>query len=121
MGFAAILRCDSLNLYRELSGAADDGTNNRGELSAAIMGLAALKARCIVTIRSDSEYVVLGITERRAHKARDNGWTKRDRSKFTVNKRQFVATGNLLPGDQALGKALFFRQISSRRGKREPG
>ena len=34
---------------------------------------------------------------------------------------QVMAAGGLLPGDQALGKALFFRQISSRRGKREPG
>lgn len=41
-----------------LSGAEKDTTNNRMELLAVIIGLEALKERCVVNVYSDSAYVV---------------------------------------------------------------
>jgi ribonuclease HI len=49
--------------HKELSGAEAATTNNRMELTAAIMGLAALKRPSIATVRTDSQYVIKGITE----------------------------------------------------------
>jgi len=43
---------------RELSGGERETTNNRMELTAAIMGLSALKEPCIVNLYSDSKYLV---------------------------------------------------------------
>jgi ribonuclease HI len=54
-----------------LSGAAPATTNNRMELTAAIEGLSALKRPSTVTLRTDSRYVVDGITKWVA------GWKKR--------------------------------------------
>ena len=47
---------------RELYGGAEDTTNNRMELQAAIEGLKALKERCQVDLTTDSVYVKNGIT-----------------------------------------------------------
>ena len=47
---------------RELSGGEPETTNNRMELTAAIMGLAALKESCEVTLTSDSKYLVDAIS-----------------------------------------------------------
>ena len=61
---------------RELSGGERETTNNRMELTAAIVGLEALKEPCRVTLYSDSKYLVdaflLGWVETwRAH-----GWRR---------------------------------------------
>jgi ribonuclease HI len=48
---------------KELSGAEAATTNNRMELTAAIMGLAALKRPSVATVQTDSQYVIKGITE----------------------------------------------------------
>ncbi|HVC02306.1 MAG TPA: ribonuclease HI [Steroidobacteraceae bacterium] len=48
---------------KELSGALEQTTNNRMELTAAIEALAALKRRCSVRLYTDSKYVLQGITE----------------------------------------------------------
>ncbi|MCY1267009.1 Ribonuclease HI [compost metagenome] len=56
---------------RELWGGEPETTNNRMELMAAIMALAALKRRCDVRIVTDSQYVMQGITEWMAN------WKKR--------------------------------------------
>lgn len=47
---------------KELSGGADDTTNNRMELQAAIESLKALKKKCHVDLYTDSQYVRGGIT-----------------------------------------------------------
>lgn len=60
-GWGCILR--SGGHQRELSGAAEHTTNNRMELTAAIAGLEALKKPCHVTVTSDSQYLVKGMTE----------------------------------------------------------
>ncbi len=64
--------------HKELSGAEAATTNNRMELTAAIMGLAALKRPTVATVQTDSQYVIKGITEwLPSWKAR--GWRTADR------------------------------------------
>jgi ribonuclease HI len=60
-GWACILSCGPHR--KELSGKAPQTTNNRMELQAAISALQALKKPCKVTVTSDSQYVVNGITK----------------------------------------------------------
>ena len=48
---------------RELSGAEPSTTNNRMELTAAIMALEALREPCEITLCTDSQYLKNGITE----------------------------------------------------------
>jgi ribonuclease HI len=63
---------------KELSGSEPDTTNNRMELTAVIMALAALKRPTQATVQTDSQYVIKGITEwLPAWKAR--GWRTADR------------------------------------------
>ncbi len=63
---------------RELSGAEAATTNNRMELTAAIMALETLKRPCVVDLWTDSQYVRSGITEwLKGWKAR--GWKTADR------------------------------------------
>ncbi len=68
-GYGAILR--SGNLEKEISGAAGETTNNRMEMTGAIEALATLKRPCRVTITTDSQYLVKGMTEWLP------GWVKR--------------------------------------------
>jgi len=60
-GYGAILRCRGVE--KELSGAEPDTTNNRMELTAALQGLLQLKRPCRVTVVTDSQYLVKGMTE----------------------------------------------------------
>ena len=69
---------------RELSGGYRRTTNNRMELMAAIKGLEALKQHCLVTLHSDSQYVVEGIESGWAKRWRGNGWM-RNRREPAVN------------------------------------
>jgi ribonuclease HI len=69
-GWAAILRFRGIE--RELSGAEPATTNNRMELTAAMMALEALKRPCRVILHTDSEYLKNGIT--RWH----TGWARRN-------------------------------------------
>ena len=64
---------------RELSGGYRSTTNNRMELTAAIRGLQALKQPCDVTLFSDSQYVVNGITKGWARTWKSKGWIKSDK------------------------------------------
>lgn len=59
-GWAALLRYKSKE--KLLSGGAEDTTNNRMELMAAIQGLGALKRISKVVLVTDSKYVLDGIT-----------------------------------------------------------
>lgn len=68
-GWGTILRCGGSE--KELSGGEPLTTNNRMELTAAIKGLSALKRPCSVTITTDSQYLVKGMTEWM------KGWQKR--------------------------------------------
>jgi ribonuclease HI len=68
-GWAVVLQAGGHE--KVLSGADPQTTNNRMELTAAIQALAALKRPSKVTLRTDSRYVVDGITKWVA------GWKKR--------------------------------------------
>jgi ribonuclease HI len=52
--WAAVLRSPGSSQVRELSGAAEQTTNNRMEMTAVIEGLRALTRRAAVTVRTDS-------------------------------------------------------------------
>jgi ribonuclease HI len=60
-GYGAILRYNSTE--KEISGGAKDTTNNRMEMTAVIEALRLLKQPCQVSITTDSQYVVKGMTE----------------------------------------------------------
>lgn len=60
-GYGAILRC--AGRQKELSGGARETTNNRMEMTAAIEALRSLTRPCRVTITTDSQYLVKGMTE----------------------------------------------------------
>lgn len=60
-GYGAILRCSGR--VKELSGGARETTNNRMEMTAAIEALRQLTRPCRVTITTDSQYLVKGMTE----------------------------------------------------------
>lgn len=59
---------------RELSGAQEDTTNNRMELTAAVRGLEALKRSCRVQLTTDSEYVQKAFAEGWLARWQRNGW-----------------------------------------------
>ena len=61
---------------KELSGGEKVTTNNRMELTAAIEALSALKEPCKVTMTSDSQYLINGITKGWALSWRAKGWKK---------------------------------------------
>ena len=60
-GYGAILRYGGHE--KEIRGGAPETTNNRMELSAAIEALRLLTRPCSVTVTTDSQYLVKGITE----------------------------------------------------------
>lgn len=60
-GYGAIMRYKGQN--REISGAEPATTNNRMELTAAIMALRQLTRPCQVVLTTDSQYLVKGMTE----------------------------------------------------------
>ncbi|MSR39540.1 MAG: ribonuclease HI [Planctomycetes bacterium] len=64
---------------RELLAGFRRTTNNRMELLGAIEGLAALTKPCIVTLHSDSTYVVKAMRLCWPQIWRDRGWRKKDR------------------------------------------
>ncbi len=77
-GWGAILEYKGIE--KEMSGGENPTTNNRMELSAAIMGLRALNEPCEVTLTSDSKYLVDGISKGWAKSWRAKGWKKSDGS-----------------------------------------
>jgi ribonuclease HI len=75
-GWAAILRMGERE--RELSGGEPATTNNRMELMGVISGLEALKRPCMVTIHTDSKYVLDGASKW-IHGWKKNGWRTADK------------------------------------------
>ena len=79
-GWGAILRYKTEE--KELSGGELETTNNRMELMAVIKALSALKTSCNISLYTDSQYVMKGITEWMSS-WKSNGWK-------TSNKKQPV-------------------------------
>ena len=76
-GWGAIL--EYMGHEKELSGGEANTTNNRMELTAVIMGLSALKERCVVELYSDSKYVIDGLQKGWAASWQNKGWVKSDK------------------------------------------
>ncbi|MEE0945917.1 MAG: ribonuclease HI [Acutalibacteraceae bacterium] len=76
-GWGAILRYNGVE--KELSGGEKETTNNRMELTAAIMALRALKEPCSVILTTDSKYLADGIQKGWAASWKKNGWKKADK------------------------------------------
>ena len=72
-GFGSIIRAGKNE--KELSGGELLTTNNRMELTAAIVALEALKRPCLVIVTSDSQYLVKGMTEW-VHGWAGRGWRR---------------------------------------------
>ncbi len=62
------------NARKELSGAEPETTNNRMELTAALMGLRALKGPCRVELFTDSQYVRNAFEEKWLGRWQRTGW-----------------------------------------------
>lgn len=73
-GYAAILIYGEHR--REISGGFLQTTNNRMELTAAIVGLQTLRQPCTVVLHSDSEYLVNAMSKGWAKRWRSNGWKR---------------------------------------------
>ena len=71
-GWGAILVYKGME--KEMSGGEAETTNNRMELTAAVMALKCLKEPCEVTLTSDSKYLVDGITKNWAIGWKKKGW-----------------------------------------------
>ncbi len=66
---------------KELSGGFRLTTNNRMEIMAAIVGLRALPAKSVVTLYTDSQYLVNAIMKGWAKKWQSNGWKRNQQEK----------------------------------------
>nr|MBQ4318700.1 ribonuclease HI [Clostridia bacterium] len=77
-GYGVVLVYNGIE--KEMSGSCPDTTNNRMELTAAIIGLRALKQPCEVTLTTDSKYVCDAINLGWAKGWRSRGWVKSDKS-----------------------------------------
>ena len=71
-GWAALLRYRGRE--KLISGAEEDTTNNRMELTAAVEALKALKRPCEVHLYTDSQYLKKAFTEGWLEKWQKNGW-----------------------------------------------
>lgn len=82
---------------KELSGAEQLTTNQRMELKAAVMALAALKMPCAVTLYSDSAYLINAFVQNWFAKWEVNGWLN--------SKKQPVENADLWRELRSLAKA----------------
>lgn len=76
-GWGAILIYNDIE--KEISGGADDTTNNRMELTAVIMALEMLKQPCEVTLTTDSKYVCDAVVKGWLYNWEKNNWKKADK------------------------------------------
>jgi hypothetical protein len=81
-GWGAILRYGSRE--RELFGAEANTTNNRMELTAAIMALEALKTPCDVVLYSDSRYLVDAVEKGWLFAWQARGWLRADKNRCST-------------------------------------
>ncbi len=95
-GYGAILRCKGVE--KELSGADPQTTNNRMELTAALEALRLLTRPCRVTVTTDSQYLVKGMTEWLAGWQR-NGW-KNSKKEPVLNRELWEELSRVAAGHQ---------------------
>lgn len=63
---------------KEISGGAEETTNNRMELTAVIEALSLLKRPCKIVLTTDSKYVVDSVTKGWVYSWKKRGWKKGD-------------------------------------------
>src|SRR5437660_419206 len=73
-GYGVVLLCQGH--CKELSGGFRRTTNNRMEMTAALVGLQALRSPCEVVLHSDSRYLIDGLEKGWARRWRQNGWMR---------------------------------------------
>lgn len=78
-GWAAVLISRSHDKRKEIHGAEKVSTNNRMELTAAIMALRALKRPAVVTLHTDSKYLREPFEQGWIDKWQSTGWKTSDR------------------------------------------
>ena len=78
-GYGVIMRF--CGVEKEFSGGDKETTNNRMELTAAIVGLEMLKEPCQVILYSDSKYLIDSIQKGWVYSWKQNNWIKKDRKK----------------------------------------
>lgn len=76
-GWACVL--DYKGNKKEISGFAEETTNNRMELTAVMQGLLALKERCGVSVYTDSSYIHNAFDKGWIINWQNNGWRKADK------------------------------------------
>ena len=81
-GYGAVLLYGAQR--KELSGGFKLTTNNRMEITAALVALEALRESCQVTLFSDSQYLVNAMSKGWARRWQANGW-KRNKREDAVN------------------------------------
>jgi len=100
-GWGAVI-FDNENNQKNISGSETNTTNNRMELSAAIMALKKIKTSSEITIYTDSTYVKNGITEW-VLKWKKNEWINSNK-KPVKNKDLWVKLDNLCVQNKVIWK-----------------
>lgn len=98
-GWGAILRWKDTE--KELSGGAVETTNNRMELTAVIEALKALKVRCVISLYTDSKYVMEGVTKWLPN-WKANHWKTANKKSPVKNIDLWQALDELLPQHEIL-------------------
>lgn len=98
-GWGAILRWK--NQEKELSGGAAETTNNRMELTAVIEALKALKVRCVISLYTDSKYVMDGVTQWLPNWKKNN-WRTSNKKSEVKNIDLWQQLDELLPQHEIL-------------------
>ena len=92
-GWGAILRYKDVE--KEMSGGEASTTNNRMELTAVIMALKALKTHCVITLYTDSRYVMDGVTKWLPN-WKKNSWKTANKKSDVKNVDLWQALDNLV-------------------------
>ena len=98
-GWGAILRYKDTE--KELSGGAAETTNNRMELTAVIEALKALKVRCVISLYTDSKYVMDGVTQWLPNWKKNN-WRTSNKKSEVKNIDLWQQLDELLPQHEIL-------------------
>lgn len=98
-GWGVILRYKDIE--KELSGGEAETTNNRMELTAVIEALKALKTRCVISLYTDSKYVMDGVNQWLPNWKKNN-WRTTNKKSEVKNIDLWQQLDELLPQHEIL-------------------
>ena len=98
-GWGALLRWKDTE--KELSGGASETTNNRMELTAVIEALKALKVPCVISLYTDSKYVMEGVNQWLPNWKKNN-WKTANKKSEVKNIDLWQQLDELLPKHEIL-------------------